>query len=233
MSRTAPAALRRRALLLLPLAGIAAAAGCSPAGDAGPADASDPSSQSSASSSSESSGASPTGTAPAAEPSTPSVDGAVPAVGDPTRVVDPARVPVRLEVPALGLDVGLIELGTNPDGSLEVPVDFQEVGWFTGSAAPGDTGPAVVAGHVDSKDGPAPFFALRDLAVGDEVVVTAVDGRRSSFTVDGVQQYPKDAFPTAAVYGPAPGPVLRLVTCGGSFDRSTGHYRDNVVVFAS
>ncbi|PRY15974.1 class F sortase [Kineococcus rhizosphaerae] len=157
----------------------------------------------------------------------------MPAVGDPVRALDPAKVPVRLQVPSIGVDVPLIRLGTNPDGSLEVPADYQQVGWFTGSAAPGDTGPSVIAGHVDSKDGPAPFFRLRDLSVGARVVVTAADGADRSFTVDGVQQYPKDAFPTGAVYGPAPGPVLRLITCGGSFDRATGHYRDNVVVFAS
>lgn len=159
--------------------------------------------------------------------------GAVPAVGDPARSLDAAKVPVRLQVPSIGVDVPLIRLGTNPDGSLEVPADYQQVGWFTGSAAPGDTGPAVIAGHVDSKDGPAPFFSLRDVPLGARVAVIGTDGVSRSFGVDGVQQYPKDAFPTDAVYGPAPGPVLRLITCGGSFDRSTGHYRDNVVVFAS
>ncbi|MBB2900735.1 pyruvate/2-oxoglutarate dehydrogenase complex dihydrolipoamide acyltransferase (E2) component [Kineococcus radiotolerans] len=169
-----------------------------------------------------------TGTPPPA-----TAEGAVPAPGDPSRAVDSAMVPVRLEVPRIGVDVPLITLGTNPDGTLEVPADYQQVGWFTGGAAPGATGPAVIAGHVDSSSGPAPFHRLRDLAAGDEVVVTAADGRRRSFAVDGVEQHPKDAFPTAAVYGPAPGPVLRLITCGGSFDRAIGHYRDNVVVFAS
>lgn len=231
MSGADPAPLRRRLVLLLPLAGILGAAGCSTTGGGGSADGPAPSSGPSSSGPASTPASTPASSD--AVTSIPSSEGAVPAIGDPARAVDPARVPVRLEVPALGLDLGLIELGTNPDGSLEVPVDYQEVGWFRGSAPPGDTGPAVVAGHVDSKDGPAPFFGLRELAAGDVVAVTSHDGRRSAFTVDGVQQYPKDAFPTAAVYGPAPGPVLRLVTCGGSFDRSTGHYRDNVVVFAS
>jgi len=143
------------------------------------------------------------------------------------------HVPVRLQVPAAGIDVPLIDLGVAGDGTLEVPADYQQVGWFDGGPPPGDVGPAVVAGHVDSKSGPAPFFRLRDLAPGDEVRVTRADGTVVTFRVDGVEQYAKDAFPTATVYGPVPGPALRLVTCGGSFDRSSGHYRDNVVVYAS
>ena len=212
---------RRRSLLLLPV--TLWAAGCS-GGAAAPAPTtSTPSAEPSAESA--------TPTSPAAP--APAAGEALPAVGDPGRSVAPGEVPVHLEVPAAGVDVPLIRLGVNPDGSLEVPADYQQVGWFTGSAAPGATGPAIIAGHVDSTSGPAPFFELRDLVAGDEVVVTGADGQRRSFSVDGVEQYPKDRFPTAAVYGPAPGPVLRLITCGGSFDRSAGHYRDNVVVFAS
>lgn len=147
--------------------------------------------------------------------------------------MDPGSVPVELDIPAIGVDVPLIGLGTTSAGELEVPADYQQVGWFTGGAAPGHTGPAVIAGHVDSTDGPAPFFRLRNLTAGDEVFVRSADGTQHTFRVDGVQQYPKDQFPSAAVYGPAPGPVLRLITCGGTFDRASRHYRDNVVVFAS
>ncbi|NIZ92777.1 class F sortase [Kineosporiaceae bacterium B12] len=159
--------------------------------------------------------------------------GSVPVPAGGPRPVDPAAVPVRLQVPAAGIDVPLIDLGVAADGTLQVPVDYQQVGWFDGGPPPGDVGPAVIAGHVDSRSGPAPFFRLRDLAPGDEVTVTRTDGRLVVLHVDGVEQYAKDAFPTATVYGPVPGPALRLVTCGGSFDRSSGHYRDNVVVYAS
>lgn len=214
----------RRAVLLLPLTGMAWLAGCS-GSPSGSVPASGGAVASATSGETTSPGTPSPGSSVGAD--------AVPAVGDPGRSVDSAKVPVRLEVSAIGVDVPLIRLGTNADGTLEVPADYQEVGWFSGSAAPGDTGPAIIAGHVDSTDGPAPFFELRELGAGDEVVVTGADGQRRTFTVDGVEQYPKDAFPTAAVYGPAPGPVLRLITCGGSFDRSVGHYRDNVVVFAS
>jgi len=159
--------------------------------------------------------------------------GSVPVPAGGPRPVVAGHVPVRLEVPAAGIDVPLIDLGVAADGTLEVPADYQQVGWFDGGPPPGDVGPAVVAGHVDSKSGPAPFFRLRDLAAGDEVRVTRADGTVVTFHVDGVEQYAKDAFPTATVYGPVPGPALRLLTCGGSFDRTSGHYRDNVVVYAS
>lgn len=171
------------------------------------------------------------GASPAAEPAearTVPVPGSLSGAAAP-----PGHRPVRLQVPAAGIDTTLIELGVATDGSMQVPSDYADAGWLDRSPAPGDRGPAVLAGHVDSKSGPAVFFRLRELAVGDRIVVTRKDGARVGFTVDGVQQHPKNAFPTAAVYGPVPGPVLRLVTCGGSFDRSSGHYRDNIVVFAT
>ena len=91
---------------------------------------------------------------------------------------------------------------------------------------------AGVAGHVDSVEGPAVFARLRELDGGEEVVVDREDGTTARFTVTGVGWYPKDDFPTEAVYGPTPRAELRLVTCGGDFDRSRGSYLDNVVVTA-
>ena len=93
-------------------------------------------------------------------------------------------------------------------------------------------GPAVLAGHVDSTAGPAVFWRLRDLAPGDEVLVDRADGTTARFTVTRVERHPKDAFPTDEVYGPTTGAELRLITCGGEFDRAARSYRDNVVVFA-
>lgn len=148
-------------------------------------------------------------------------------------VVDAAARPVRLAVPTIGVDTDLVQLGIEPDGALQVPTSYGQAGWLDRSPAPGQRGPAVIAGHIDSTSGPAVFYRLRELAPGAQITVTRADGAQVSFSVDGVQQYPKNAFPTAAVYGPVPGPVLRLITCGGSFDRSTGHYRDNVVVYAT
>ena len=126
----------------------------------------------------------------------------------------------------------VIKLGLNPDRSLEVPTDFGDTGWWSGGSRPGERGPAVIVGHVDSKTGPAVFYRLRELRRGDKIVVVGGDGSRVRFTVEGSEKYPKDEFPTARVYGRTNGPTLRLITCGGDFDSSTGHYVDNTVVYA-
>ena len=168
-----------------------------------------------------------------------SVWGTVPAPG-PTRTPSTMigavahTVPVGLAIPAIGVDArGLVPLGRNPDGSLQVPANYATAGWFTGGAVPGALGPAVIAGHVDSLAGPAVFYRLAQLRPGDEVLVRLSDGDRVRFRVDGVRHYPKLGFPTEAVYGPVPGSALRLITCGGSFDRAARSYLDNVVVYAS
>jgi hypothetical protein len=146
----------------------------------------------------------------------------------------PGTVPVGLAIPAIGVDArGLVPLGRNADGSLQVPADYATAGWFTGGAVPGALGPAVIAGHVDSVTGPAVFYRLAQLRAGDEVLVRLSDGGGVRFRVDGVRHYPKLGFPTAAVYGPVPGAALRLITCGGAFDRAARSYLDNVVVYAS
>lgn len=119
-----------------------------------------------------------------------------------------------------------------PDGRIAAPDEWDEAGWFADGVQPGQRGPAVIAGHVDSKAGPAVFFRLADLGVGDEVLVDRADGSRLRFTVTARAQYPKDEFPVDMVYGPEPEPALRLVTCGGSFDGEVSSYRDNIVVFA-
>ncbi|MEV0068468.1 class F sortase [Amycolatopsis sp. NPDC050768] len=142
--------------------------------------------------------------------------------------------PVRLTIPAIGVDVrGLVPLVLGPAHELQAPESFDDIGWYAAGPAPGDPGPAVIAAHVDSRSGPAPFFRLRELQPGDEVRVERSDGGAARFVVDAVQRYPKDAFPTDAVYGPAPGAALRLITCGGAFDAAARSYRDNVVVYAS
>jgi sortase (surface protein transpeptidase) len=140
---------------------------------------------------------------------------------------------VRVEIPSIGVRAPVIPLGLNPDGSLEVPEDFDETGWWTGGARPGERGPAVVAGHVDSTTGPAVFYRLAELGRGDPVEIVRRDGTRVRFVVQHSERYPKARFPTDRVYGATPGPTLRLVTCSGDFDSSTGHYLDNTVVYAT
>jgi hypothetical protein len=143
--------------------------------------------------------------------------------------------PVRLDIPAIGVHTAVTPLGLNPDGTVEVPPPERDApaGWYRYLAAPGEVGPAVIVGHVDSaRDGPAVFYRLGALRPGDTVSVRRADDAVAGFTVVDVVAYPKTAFPTAAVYGPADRPVLRLVTCGGTFDRDRGEYRDNVVAYA-
>jgi hypothetical protein len=147
------------------------------------------------------------------------------------RAVRIAR-PVRIEIQAIGVRAPVIPLGLNSDRTLQVPTDFGDAGWWAGGPRPGERGPAVIAGHVDSRTGPAVFFRLGDLRSGDQIVVVRRDGSRTRFRVQRSERYPKADFPTAKVYGPTPRPALRLITCGGDFDRSTGHYLDNTVVYA-
>jgi hypothetical protein len=143
-----------------------------------------------------------------------------------------SAVPVRVQVPSVGIDSGLARLGLDAAGALVPPADFGQAGWLAESAAPGDVGPAVLAGHVDSSGGPAVFYRLRETAVGDDVLVGRGDGTTARFTVTRVDRYPKADFPTAEVYGPTPDAELRLITCGGDFDHSRRSYVDNVVVYA-
>ncbi len=145
-----------------------------------------------------------------------------------------ALSPTGLVVPAAGVRADHLDaLGLDRTGGLQAPAGPQDVGWFAGGAVPGQSGPAVVVGHVDSWQGPGVFWRLRDLRPGDAIDVPRIDGTVAHFAVDSVERFDKDAFPTARVYGPTPGPSLRLVTCGGAFDRAARSYVDNVVVFAS
>jgi sortase (surface protein transpeptidase) len=142
--------------------------------------------------------------------------------------------PVGLSIPAIGVEQSSFEnLSLGAAHELDPPVDFAHVGGYTAGPVPGDPGPAVIAGHVDSRAGPAVFFRLRELKPGDQVTVRRSDGQSATFAVDKVDRYPKDAFPTDAVYGFAPGSALRLITCGGSFDAAKRSYRDNIIVYAS
>jgi Sortase domain len=167
----------------------------------------------------------------------PGVGGAVVEAGRPvTLAADTApretSPPVRVRIPSIGVDSPLVQLGVDGDGALVPPDDFARAGWFADGPVPGEIGPAVLAGHVDSHDGPAVFFRLVDLATGADVLVDLADGTTVRFTVAGAARYPKDEFPTEDVYGPTPRAELRLITCGGEFDRDRRSYRDNVVVFA-
>jgi Sortase domain len=142
-------------------------------------------------------------------------------------------VPVRLEIDRIGVSTGLERLGRARDGTVEVPSEWGVAGWYAGGTRPGDPGSAVILGHVDSKSGPAVFYRLRELRPGDLVEVVQAGGARVRFAVERTEQVDKRRFPTADVYYPTLTPMLRLVTCGGSFDPATGHYRSNLIVYAT
>jgi hypothetical protein len=155
--------------------------------------------------------------------------------GPAAQVSLPSSPPTMLDIPRIGVHAALGSVGLDSSGAMEVPVapHFDQPAWYRYSPTPGERGPTVIVGHVDSKHGPSVFFRLGALHTGDQVTVSRRDGSRVRFVVRDVRRFPKDHFPTALVYGDTVESELRLITCGGSFDRSTGHYRDNTVVFGS
>jgi len=138
----------------------------------------------------------------------------------------------EVRLPTVDVRSPLVELDVGPDGALQPPADPNVAGWYVRGSVPGEPGPTVIAGHVDSRTGPAVFYRLDQLNAGDRVEVARSDGQVFAYRVATVERYPKNDFPTARVYGPTPGPELHLITCGGDFDRRVGHYRDNIVVTA-
>lgn len=152
-------------------------------------------------------------------------------VAVPAGSVEPVPAPVRVRGP--GVDALVAPVALDGAGTLAAPDDPAVAGWLTTGAAPGGVGPAVLAAHVDWAGAPAAFAALGTLRAGDTVTVERADGSAVRFAVTRVVRVPKDAFPTAAVYGPTADAQLRLITCGGRFDRAAGSYEDNVVVFAT
>lgn len=144
-----------------------------------------------------------------------------------------ASSPVRLLIPAIGVDSSLVQVDAKADATIEVPSDFDKPGWYRRGPAPGEPGPAIILGHLDSYTGPAVFWRLSALRPGDSVRVARADGSQLAFKVQRIASFSTSAFPTDEVYGPTPGPELRLITCGGTFSVSRLQYLANVVVFAS
>jgi sortase (surface protein transpeptidase) len=188
-------------------------------------------------------------TAEPPRPPQPAADAAPPELYRPQRTVADAdeeagssalamrrSVPVRIRIPAIDVDAKLISLGVDDQGEVQVPSlkRAMDAGWYEHGPTPGEIGNAVVIGHVDSyKIGPAVFFKLGKLEPGDTIEVVRIDRSVATFRVDGVQSFPKDEFPAELVYGPSDRPSLRVVTCGGAYDKKTRNYRDNVIVFAT
>ena len=173
--------------------------------------------------------------APSAPP-TPSATAApapaAPVAADATYVHPVGVEPAKLSVPAMDLSENLIPLGIQANGEMEVPVDYDDVGWFTGGGKPGGFGPTVIAGHVDSRSGPAVFFRLGEMVAGDRFTLTGADGADYEYEVYKAESYKKAEFPTVAVFGATTVDEVRLITCGGEYNTAIGRYVDNLVVYA-
>ena len=141
--------------------------------------------------------------------------------------------PVRIAIPSIGVSAPVVPLGLNPDGTLEVPTDFNQTGWFTEGPEPGETGAAVIVGHLESLSGPGVFYRLRDLRVGQVISIRLRDRSVVRYVVDSMLRVSKSRFPTGRVYAHTKKPTLRLITCAGTMNPSTGYHPDNYIVFAS
>jgi hypothetical protein len=147
-----------------------------------------------------------------------------------------AATPTLLRIPTIGVTKEIVQLGLNADHTVQVPPlsANSQPGWYRYSPTPGQLGPAIILGHVDSaKYGPGVFFKLGALRTGDPIMITRADHRVAVFRIEAVAEYPKNHFPTLTVYGNTDHAALRLITCGGKFDFSARSYEDNIVVFAS
>jgi sortase (surface protein transpeptidase) len=161
----------------------------------------------------------------------------VPQRGSRRRLVDvvdrQAAPPRRIRIPAIGVWARVVPLRREPDGTMQTPQNFDETGWYQPGSEPGERGPSVIAGHIDSTGGPAVFYRLKELRRGDLIRIGRTDGSVVRFRVEGTERWPKAAFPTRRVFGRTRLAALRLVTCSGNFDASTGHYVDNTIVYAT
>jgi sortase (surface protein transpeptidase) len=150
--------------------------------------------------------------------------------------VMPRSIPVRLEIPSIGVDTALSQVGLQADGAMQMPWDIETASWYEYSPTPGELGPAVIVGHLDGAnyaDMTGVFWRLHELNPGDEIKVDRADGSVAVFKVIGLKQVPQSDFPAQEVYGNIKYAGIRLITCGGTFDASTDHYTDNTVVYGA
>lgn len=141
-------------------------------------------------------------------------------------------LPVRIIIPTLNITAEFeTPLGLDSEGAVEVPEAYDTVGWYKYGPTPGEIGPAVIFGHVDTYEGPAIFYSLGQLKEGDEIVVEREDGTSVTFAVQGFERVRQDEFPNDRVYGNLSYPGIRLVTCTGIYDKKSQHYSHNLIVY--
>jgi sortase (surface protein transpeptidase) len=151
---------------------------------------------------------------------------AQPAIIPPT-----AALPVRIQIPSIDLNTQLTQLAVNSTDQPSAPPNPWVPGWYPASPAPGDVGPAIIAGHLDTYTGPAIFWRLSQVQVGDTILISRADGTTITFDVYRIQAVSQQNFPSQEVYGPTPFPELRLLTCAGTWNSAIGKYSQNLVVF--
>jgi sortase (surface protein transpeptidase) len=146
----------------------------------------------------------------------------------------PARPtgPMTITIPSIGVKAGIVGIGLQADGAMQTP-DPDQVGWYKRGPRPGAPGPAVLIGHLDSRTDPAVFYRLRELHPGDKILIRQRGGPTTKFIVQRLERHPKTALPTNRIWPTTSKPLLRLITCGGSFNDATRHYRDNLIVYAA
>lgn len=180
-------------------------------------------------------GASSSTAAPSPTESSDSGSGGQSSSGQPVGPTLPPAEPTAISIPAIGVQSSMFTVGDNPDGTIHVPQpgpNYDKAAWYKGSPMPGEQGPSVIIGHIDSKKtGPSVFYRLSGMQPGQKVSVTRDDGTVAVFTVDKVEKYPKADFPTLKVYGNTDRAEVRLITCGGVFNDSTNNYKSNIVVY--
>jgi len=152
---------------------------------------------------------------------------------EPLSTALPQSIPTRLYIPDIGVDTTFVSLGLKNNYEIETPKTFDQVGWYVYGPTPGELGPSVILGHVDSYEGPAVFFSLGQLEPGDEIDVTREDGSVAVFEVEKLERYLQSNFPTSLVYGDIDYAGLRLITCSGSYDHQQLRYDHNLIVYAA
>ena len=145
----------------------------------------------------------------------------------------PTAAPTGISIPSLKLSAPIVPVALGPEKELQTPVQDDAVGWYIYSPSPGEVGPAILVGHLDSTTGPAIFWHLKNLTIGDKIVINRNDGTTATFTVSAKQIFPQDPFPTEQVYGATSAPTLRIITCAGKWLSSLHRYSDDLVIFAN
>lgn len=147
------------------------------------------------------------------------------------RPIERTPAPVRIRIPAIGIDTAVQWVGKDAEGQMDVPSNYTDVAWYEVGPPPGTPGNAVIAGHLDSPTGPAIFFRLRELQPGDEIFISNEAGQELRFIVSGSEVYDADNAPLERIFGPAIKPRLNLITCDGAFDQSIRQYDKRLIVF--